>query len=130
MVFNIFAMMCLVALLATVLPQSVLQSLRKGLREGVKREGKVARFVRAILFLACLFSFVAMGVNFFVDLQLNTSFNQRLTVVAAFVPEGTVKSLKADWAKMKSRKDYLALNAKMEQLAAEQHVSLPQVLVE
>ncbi|PYI94003.1 MAG: hypothetical protein DME97_03800 [Verrucomicrobia bacterium] len=62
------------------------------------------------------------------DLQLNTSFDQRLNVITPAVPDQTVKELRAAWANMRSREDYLRINTQLEQLAKDHSVALPQPL--
>lgn len=66
---------------------------------------------------------------FYTDLQLNTSFEQRLTVLAPEISDQDYKEIKALWASMDSRGDFLALNAKMENLAAQNNVEIPRLLL-
>ena len=59
--------------------------------------------------------------------KINTSFNQRLTVLAPAITDGEYKTLKARWASMQSKADYDALTTAMEKRAAELNVTLPPV---
>jgi hypothetical protein len=102
--------------------------MRGPLQELLQQHSSFVNVVGVGVFIGAECSVVVLAAGMFVDLQLNTSFNQRLTVLAAVVPDETVKSLRADWAQMTSRKDYLALNTRIEQLASEKAVSLPKAL--
>ena len=70
-----------------------------------------------------------VGAFIFIDLQLNTSFDQRIAVLAPKVPDQTIKELRAQWALMASREDYLVLNARLEQLAHDAGITLPKPLL-
>ena len=65
----------------------------------------------------------------FADLQLNTSFDQRLTVLAPKLTELECKELRAQWASMGSRGDYEEIVSTMETLAEEKDVALPELLL-
>lgn len=65
----------------------------------------------------------------FADLQLNSSFQQRMTVLAPHITGQEEKELRAVWASMRSRNDYLLLNEHLERLAAEKAVKLPSPLL-
>jgi hypothetical protein len=80
-----------------------------------------------LLILSLLAIYLSMTV--FIDLQLNTSFDQRLTVLAAKVPDQKIKELRAQWAQMKTRTDYLILNESLEKLAYDAGISLPEPLL-
>lgn len=82
-------------------------------------------------FLSCallLTSFLWVA-DVFMDLQLNTSFEQRLTVLAASVDEHEIKTLRARWAMMHDRADYLKIVSDMETLADSKGIKLPPLLV-
>jgi cell division protein FtsL len=68
-------------------------------------------------------------ISAFTDLQLNTSFEQRLAVLSPAISDQDYKELRADWAKMESRDDFLAINSRMENLAAQHNVKLPELLL-
>jgi hypothetical protein len=72
-------------------------------------------------------SFMAASIYF--DLQLNTSFDQRIAVLAPKVSDQTIKELRAQWALMESREDYLALEARLGQLAHDAGITLPKPLL-
>jgi len=63
------------------------------------------------------------------DLQLNTSFKQRITVLSPHISEQQEKELRAQWASMKSRKDYENINRALEDAAKNKEVKLPKLLL-
>ena len=80
------------------------------------------------LYLLILFTILNTGAEFH-SLQLNSSFDQRLTVLAPAITDQQYKELKASWAIMKTRKDYEQINNTITQLAADHSVELPKPLV-
>jgi hypothetical protein len=76
-----------------------------------------------------LFALVNMIAGIFIDLQLNTGFEQRLAVLAAVVPDAKIKTIKSSWAQMKTREDYLKINEQMEEIANNTGVTLPAPLL-
>jgi hypothetical protein len=73
-----------------------------------------------------LFALTAMALASGIS-QLNTSFVQRLTILAPAISDVEYKTLKAQWATMRSKADYDALVAKMDKRAHELGVTLPPV---
>ena len=67
--------------------------------------------------------------SIYYDLQLNTSFTQRLTVLAPRISDQEYKEFMASWASMTSRKDYEAIMKRMEDVAATHAVMLPKPLL-
>lgn len=65
----------------------------------------------------------------YIDLQLNASFNQRVTVISPYIDIQQEKILKSQWAQMESRKDYEEVNSLLEELAKNKNVKLPQPLL-
>jgi hypothetical protein len=62
------------------------------------------------------------------SLQLNTSFNQRLTVLAPRISEQEYKEILASWAGMRNRADYQAVVQRVDSDAAAKGVVLPDFL--
>jgi Na+-driven multidrug efflux pump len=83
------------------------------------------RILAVVFGLSCLLSGSDMLASNFIALQLNTSFNQRLTVLAAKETDQEIKELRASWALMDNRADYEAINLKMAQLSQALNVKLP-----
>jgi hypothetical protein len=65
----------------------------------------------------------------YTDLQLNTSFEQRLTVLSPVIDDSQIKELRSSWASMKCRKDYRLIVDKMETIAKGKNVTLPPLLL-
>lgn len=88
----------------------------------------LAPIVYFLLVVLC-FSVSFLLINIFVDLQANSSFNQRLTVLRPNITEMDELKFKASWASMKSRQDYLRINEIMDSVAVEKGVVLPKLLI-
>ena len=65
----------------------------------------------------------------YVDLQLNTSFNQKINALAPFVNDQEIKLLKSRWALMRNKDDYDKINMQIKMLAAQAHAELPPDLI-
>ena len=85
--------------------------------------------VACALYLLLVFDILFIATPLFVELQLNTSFEQRLTVLAPHLPDQQMKEIRASWATMKTRHDYESINEGLEQLADENGVELPRLLL-
>jgi len=94
-----------------------------------KPPGKTHAVVAWIMVVAIALSWTVLLVRQFADLQLNTSFDQRLTVLAPKLTELECKELRAQWASMGSRGDYEEIVSTMETLAEEKDVALPELLL-
>jgi len=62
------------------------------------------------------------------DLQLNTSFQQRLKVLAPALSDLQMKEFEAAWASMQTRADFLAIQLRMERAATQHNIVLPKPL--
>jgi hypothetical protein len=62
------------------------------------------------------------------DIQLNTSFHQRMAVLAPHITDLEYKELVASWAGMQTEADYKAIVAKMEKSASSAGVKLPDMI--
>jgi hypothetical protein len=96
---------------------------------GERSKGDRLRKYAAIVLALAIFvqSVYLVGVNF-ADLQLNASFNQRLAALAPKVTDQQVKELRAKWALMEKRSDYLAIVSAMNSLATHAGTKLPKPL--
>jgi hypothetical protein len=82
--------------------------------------------------LALLFMVVSATVPsayIFTDLQLNASFDQRLTVLAPHISDQQVKELRAQWALMKSRDHHRSIQGQMQAYADKAGIHLPEPLL-
>ena len=87
---------------------------------------RTVEFLAGALIVYHLFRLVLLA---FVDFQLNSSFDRRLTVLASVINEQQEEDLRAQWALMTSRADYHKIRARMEILARENAIVLPKDLV-
>ncbi len=71
---------------------------------------------------------ISVTVRAFADLQLNTSFQQRLKVLGPVLKDMEVKELEAAWASMQTRADYEAIQMRLEETAEAHEIRLPKAL--
>lgn len=81
-------------------------------------------------FMVLMFHLAAFysGVRIYADMQLNTSFQQRIRVLAPRLSDLQMKELEAAWASMQTRVDFLAIQMGMEQIAEQNNIVLPRAL--
>lgn len=96
----------------------------------VKRTIKKLIVFLFILVLAGLFISTLISSYIYTDMQLNTSFDQRLTVLKPHLTVLQEEELKASWALMTSKNDYLILNETMENYAKTNNIVLPKELLD
>jgi hypothetical protein len=106
----------------------------RGVRSTGSRDAKILRFLGSAItrILMCIILAITMLyllVSMYTDLQLNTSFNQRINALAPYISDQDAKLLRSKWALMKSHADHRAISSKMETLAAQTHVKLPELLL-
>jgi hypothetical protein len=65
----------------------------------------------------------------YTDLQLNTSFNQRMNALGPYATENEIRVLKSKWALMKTRTDFLKINERMDSSAKKSKITLPDNLL-
>ena len=82
------------------------------------------RFLTLGLFL--LFSFLSL-INLS-DYYLNLQFQQRLRIIAPYLPERQEKELLAKWSSMETRDDFRSVNAIMFDYAKKNNVKAPKSL--
>jgi len=76
-----------------------------------------------------IFSLIFGVISNTIDLQLNASFQQRLTVLAPKITDQEYEEFEAKWASMKNRDDFLAIVQEMESTATSKGVELPPLLL-
>ena len=92
---------------------------------------KTIQSKKRLLFLlwVCVFIIFLLGISIvitpFTNLQLNTSFQQQLTVLSPKISELERKEIEAEWALMKSRKDFEDISKRMNEIAKKHGVVLP-----
>ncbi|WP_439841174.1 hypothetical protein [Aeromonas veronii] len=72
--------------------------------------------------LIMVFASISVGV-----MEINASFNQRLTVIAPSIDDKEIKEWRAQWAKMEGLRDYQTLTTAMENRAVELNITLPKL---
>ena len=75
-----------------------------------------------------LYQWTHMCFMFYVDLQLNASFSQRLDALGPYIDQIDEKKLKSAWALMKTRDDYEKINSWIDGFAKRAGVDLPSPL--
>lgn len=99
-----------------------------------RREGKRPSKTRllALLWLSIVLLHIwalLVIIKPYADLQHNTSFQQRLKVLAPKQTETEEEELEAMWASMRSRKHFEEIKARMEAIAQEHALELPPTLL-
>ncbi|HJS13923.1 MAG TPA: hypothetical protein VJ795_02545 [Rheinheimera sp.] len=128
--FSFVALMWLISILIGLVGGATIgmQSAKK--RTPISPSSAVGRAIN--IALAAMFVVLAcyMMTRDFIELQLNTSFNQRVTVLAGKAADTEIKEIRADWASMKSRADYEAVTLNMNNIAKRYSIELPEALWE
>lgn len=87
----------------------------------------ILQLLVSICLMVCLLSSIFSA---YCDLQLNTSFNQRVTVLSPYIKDEEIKILKSEWALMKNRSDFEKIDKEVESLAIQYKISLPPKLLD
>ncbi|MDP2714440.1 hypothetical protein [Rheinheimera sp.] len=87
------------------------------------------RILRWLLVIVGLSLATIMASYIYTDLQLNASFNQRLTVLAPKLSKAEYLQYRADWASMASKQDYKLLEKRLHNQAQILEVQLPSPLL-
>lgn len=96
------------------------------------RRLKTRRFLRLGLyvsfFLMIVSSFMSVS-RAYIDLQLNTSFEQRLNILAPSISDQVEEEIRSQWASMLDRSDYDELNFEMDNYAKDLDQVLPEPVI-
>lgn len=86
-----------------------------------------ALFMKYYLILEIPLVALSLFFIFFIatDLQLNTSFDQRLNAISPYVSDYQYKTFKSKWAMMKTRKDFELINTQIEIVGQLNKLNLP-----
>jgi hypothetical protein len=105
----------------------------------LKKIGKLEKSIKVLehiivkgrFFIYIFVLFVAFASIFksYIEIQLNTTFNQRLNALGIVIDESQRKSLISRWALMESRSDYLVIKLSIEKIAQVNNIKLPKALV-
>lgn len=91
---------------------------------------KTKRVMKYIIWIVFMFAVICLIVYAYADLQLNTSFQQRLAVLSPKIGDLETKNLLASWALMESREDYENITLRMEEVAEKYKIKLPKLLLD
>ncbi len=94
----------------------------------INLEAPIWRIVIPVLVAVAVLSQVALLFSGFAEMQLNASFHQRMAVLAPHLQDQEEEVLRAHWAMMEKRSDYLEIVRLMEQKANKAQVDLPEAL--
>ena len=72
---------------------------------------------------------IILMASVFADIQLNTSFKQRLNALLPYISEQEEEELRSMWAMMGNRQDYVDITNKMDSIAAEKGIRIPDLLL-
>lgn len=94
-----------------------------------RRPGKPHLLLLWLLVVLLHLVAISVVVGPYVDLQLNTSFQQRLKVLAPKLTDLEMKEFEASWASMQNRGDFDSIRSKMESTAKKYGITLPKPLL-
>jgi hypothetical protein len=94
----------------------------------LKKFRKSLMSIIIILFIIISVYLLRLGILMVSDLQLNTSFEQRTTVLAPLLTDQQEEELRSSWASMKNRDDYEKINKTMDTYAQQYNIELPKRL--
>lgn len=129
--YSFISLMLILSMLAGAATGAIASSLRTrstGHNHPTTSRNGFKKFINILVASVMIFSGLNIMASNFIELQLNASFSQRLTVLSAKIPEQQVRDLRASWALMSGRSDYEAITAEMNRLAAAAQVKLPAAL--
>jgi len=94
-------------------------------------ERHIQKFKFIVILMNITICFLSTTILFiiFIDLQLNTSFNQQINTLSPYIDEQKEELFKSKWALMKDRKDYEVIIKHLEKTASENNIKLPNLLV-
>ncbi|MFQ6599305.1 hypothetical protein [Flavobacterium sp. C3NV] len=94
-------------------------------------ERHIQKFKFIVILMNITICFLSTTILFiiFIDLQLNTSFNQQINTLSPYIDEQKEELFKSKWALMKDRKDYEVIIKDLEKTASENNIKLPNLLV-
>jgi hypothetical protein len=100
-------------------------------RLGLSRPRRKGLFFKAlsilfvIVILILIVGFTTDSFVVYADLQLNTSFSQRLDALSPYISDQEQRQLRSAWALMKNREDYEKINKQIEEFAGRSHLEIP-----
>ncbi|NTW73138.1 MAG: hypothetical protein HGA49_12985 [Eubacteriaceae bacterium] len=112
------------------------QLYHKAKSEGMKSMDKailknVFHLARFSVYVCALYSIYLFGQQSFLvytDMQMNTSFEQRINAIRPYISEQDTHLLRSKWALMKNRSDYENIQREIELKATIANIDLPELL--
>ncbi|MBW2741964.1 MAG: hypothetical protein JRE64_24670 [Deltaproteobacteria bacterium] len=92
-----------------------------------RKSNKIFLFPLIVLLLIEVVYVLSMN---FAGYQMNTSFIQRMRVIRPLVEDKQYFEIKAKWAMMKNKEDYDTIKRKIEEIAKNNNIVLPELLWE
>ncbi|MDR3576885.1 MAG: hypothetical protein P4L50_23715 [Anaerolineaceae bacterium] len=136
MIFILFCALIIGSAIAFILmlvnlnPLNPLNSFNQLIFNKIHITKKTIRIIGVISSVLLIIATLFLVTDTFAVLQLNTSFQQRITVLAPRISETEYKELLASWASMKSRADYELIVTQMNTLADQNNIILPPLLLD
>lgn len=90
---------------------------------------KYPSIIRYIVIFCICFCGLSLIFSAYVDMQLNTEFNQRLNVISPYITDSQTKLLKSKWAQMETRKDFELIDEQIKLFAQQYEIILPKQLL-
>jgi hypothetical protein len=96
---------------------------------------KLIKALRVLFYSGLVFGFIFMLFMLsslfkeYANLQLNSTFSQRINALAPYIEDKQQKIFISKWALMKSKEDYLEIKLSLENIAKENNVKLPEELI-
>jgi hypothetical protein len=95
----------------------------------VSRHLKLIRWVYSTLAFFCFLGLLHIIFMAYTTIQLNMSFDQRLTAISPYLNQTDEKLIKSKWATMETKEDFISLNNELETIARINKVKLPKNLL-
>jgi len=96
---------------------------------------KIIKTLRVLFYSGLLLGFIFLLIMIsslfkeYANLQLNSTFYQRINALAPYIEDKQQKIFISKWALMKSKEDYLEIKLSLENIAKENNVKLPDELI-
>jgi hypothetical protein len=89
------------------------------------------RFPWKFLVLTAFIAFAAVAIIYghLFQLRVITSFKQHMTAIAPYISDAQTKQLYSEWTQMRNKADYLRIYAKLEPIAQQNNIRLPENIV-
>jgi len=121
-----FGLVAGIRILKKCVPESALKSLTQIRNKKTKTKSVFVGIADSLAVVVTLYFLTVI----FADLQLTTSFEQRLKALCPYTTQQQEEEIRAMWATMENRHDFEQIVNTMESIAKEKNVKLPKLLLE